>query len=120
MNELVPPVTLDNDERRLLRAGLLEWGGPARPTEAFAVAMGFTSAAGLPREAWGLWRRIEAGEVLAPEEWRRVLLAVELVFASDVVGSGLDWSITSGMSDEEALAVLRRLQQNSGPPARRP
>jgi hypothetical protein len=43
--------------------------------------------------------------------WRQVLLAVEVVFASDVVGSGLDWRITSGISDEESIAILRGLQR---------
>lgn len=52
-------VRLNADERAVLRAGLLDWGGPARPTDALAVAMGFTDAATLPREAWALWERID-------------------------------------------------------------
>ncbi len=40
-----------------------------------------------------------------------MLLAVEIVFASDVVGSGLDWATTSGIPDEESIAILRRLQR---------
>src|SRR6267378_3449538 len=35
-------VDLDERERELLSAGLAEWGGPARPTNALAVALGFT------------------------------------------------------------------------------
>lgn len=73
--------------------------------------MGFTSAESLSREAWALWTRIEAGEALTVGEWRQALLAVEVVFASDVVGSGLDWRITSGISDEESIAILRALQR---------
>lgn len=34
-------VPLSDEERRLLRAGLAEWGGPAHCTDEFAVAMGF-------------------------------------------------------------------------------
>ena len=105
------PVLLDDMERRFLRAALLDWGGPAGPTDALALAMGFTSADSLSREAWALWERIEAGEALAADDWRRVLLAAEIVFASDVVGSGLDWRITSGISDEESIALLRGLQR---------
>lgn len=104
-------VPLDDSERRFLRAALVEWGGPARPTDALAVALGFTSADRLAREARALWERIEAGDALTTGDWRQVLLAVEIVFVSDVVGSGLDWWITSGISDEESIAILRGLQR---------
>lgn len=65
----------------------------------------------MSRETWALWKRIEAGEVLSSQDWRRVLLAAESVFASDVVGSGLDWPITTGIPDAEAIAILRGLQR---------
>jgi len=103
-------VVLDERERRFLRAALLDWGGPAHPTDELAAAMGFSSAEALSDEAWALWKRIEAGETLTTEDWRRVLLAVEIVFASDVVGSGLDFRFTSGIPDEEAIRILRSLQ----------
>src|SRR5687768_18039087 len=45
------PVSLDDMERRFLRAALLDWGGPARPTDALAIALGFTSAASLDRKS---------------------------------------------------------------------
>ncbi len=89
----------------------MDWSGPASPTDELAAAMGFSNAETLPREAWALWTRIEAGEKLTTNDWRQVLLAVEIVFASDVVGSGLDWRVTSGMSDEESIRVLRELQR---------
>jgi hypothetical protein len=104
-------VPLDDMELRFLRAALLDWGGPARPTERLAVAMGFSGADSLSREAWALWERIEAGDALTAGECRQVLLAVEIVFASDVVGSGLDWRITSGIADEDSITILRGLQR---------
>ncbi|WP_155855956.1 hypothetical protein [Cellulomonas sp. URHD0024] len=104
-------VELDEPQRRFLRAALLDWSGPARPTDELAAAMGFSRAENLSREAWTLWTRIEAGEKLTTNAWRQVLLAVEIVFVSDVVGSGLDWRFTSGMSDEESIRVLRELQR---------
>ncbi|GAB2679395.1 hypothetical protein [Thalassiella azotivora] len=104
-------VVLDDGERRFLRAALLEWGGPARPTDELAAAMGFSSAERMAAEAWHLWHRIEAGDALTAGDWRRVLLAAEIVFVSDVVRSGLDWATTSGMPDSEALVVLRGLQR---------
>jgi hypothetical protein len=104
-------VALDDRERRLLRAALLEWGGPACPTDDLAAALGFSGAKNMAAEAWRFWQRIDAGDVLAPDEWRSVLLAAEIVFVSDVVGSGLDWATTSGIPDSEALAILRGLQR---------
>ncbi|GAB4004616.1 hypothetical protein GCM10028772_11020 [Nocardioides ultimimeridianus] len=95
----------------MLRAALLDWGGPANPTDEIAVAMGFADAATLSRDAWALWKRIEETGALSLADWRRVLLAVEVVIVSDVVGSGLDWSITSGISDEESIDLLRGLQR---------
>ena len=99
------------EERAVLRAGLLDWGGPASPTDALAAAMGFTDAAALPSEAWALWKHTDRSSSLTAEDWRRVLLAVEVVFVSDVVGSGLDWRFTSGFSDAETIEILRALQR---------
>ena len=46
------PVELDETQRQFLRAALLDWGGPAKPTDELAAAMGFGSAETLSREAW--------------------------------------------------------------------
>lgn len=105
------PVLLDKSERHFLRSALLDWGGPASPTDALAAAMGFTDAKSLSSEAWALWKRIEDGEALMADDWRRVLLAAEIVFVSDVVGSGLDWRFTSGLTDTDSIAILRGLQR---------
>jgi hypothetical protein len=104
-------VDLDDREREFLRAALLDWGGPARPTQEFAVAMGFADVEQLSNDARSLWRRIDRESALSVGDWRRVLLAAEVVFVSDVVGSGLDWRFTSGFSDEESIAILRGLQR---------
>jgi hypothetical protein len=112
MSDVAPEqVVLDDGERRFLRAALLDWGGPAHPTDELAVAMGFSSARSLSGEARALWKRIEARETLTTEDWRRVLLAIEIVFASAVMGSGLDFRYTSGLADEEAIKILRGLQR---------
>lgn len=105
------PVTLDERERQFLRAAMLEWGGPANPTDTLAVALGFGSATSMSRETWALWKRIDSGEQLSAGDWRRVLLAAEVVFSSDVVGSGLDWPISSGFPDADSIAILRGLQR---------
>ena len=104
-------VALDAEELRFLRAALLDWGGPARPTDEVAHALGFESASQVSDGTWALWKQIEERPALTIQEWRQVLLATEIVFASDVVGSGLDWATTSGIPDRESIEVLRRLQR---------
>ncbi|MGN6330335.1 MAG: GNAT family N-acetyltransferase [Motilibacteraceae bacterium] len=102
---------LSRDERAVLRAGLVEWGGPARCTEELALAMGFASVADLHQTGAVLAEAIRAGRPLSPRDWSRALLATEIVFASDLVGSGVEWATTTGLGDEETLRQLRSLQR---------
>ena len=111
MSEARPLEELSDIERELLRRGLLEWHGPARGTEEFAVAMGFADLDSLLREGRRIRGSLAGGEPLEPMDWARALLATEIAFASDVVGSGHDWSITTGLSDEETVRTLRSIQR---------
>jgi hypothetical protein len=103
-------VDLTAEEIRLVTAGLVEWGGPARCTDALAVAMGFVDVKDLFRQSKWLVTAIRSAEPLSPRDWTRALLATEIVFASDVLGSGSDWVSTVGWSDEKTIHVLRQLQ----------
>ncbi|MEW2382598.1 hypothetical protein AB0873_11010 [Micromonospora sp. NPDC047707] len=108
----VVAVDLSSDERFLLSRGLGEWGGPASPTEDLVRAMGFVSMEDLWRgEGRRLRAALDRGEPLTRSQWRKALLATEIVFASAVVGSGWDWSITTGLSDEETIKLLRVVQR---------
>jgi hypothetical protein len=102
---------LNRTERRLLRWGLIEWGGPALCTEEMAVALGFASVEDLFTETDRLIRVVESEQPMPALDWLRVLLATEVVFASNVIGSGRDWEATTGLSDEESLATLRVIQR---------
>lgn len=104
-------LNLSRDERELLRCGLLEWAGPARGTEEFAVAMGFSGLEDLLQDGKRIRSLLATGKSLEPIDWARALLATEVSFASDVVGSGHDWSITTGFSDEETIRILRSIQR---------
>ena len=104
-------IDLTDDERSLLRAGLLEWWGPTNPTDALAVALGFKDARDLSEQVGRLRSAIDARQPLAVEDWRRVLLATEIAFIDDVFGSGLDWPITTGFPDEMTVSMLRALQR---------
>ncbi|MCX5410406.1 hypothetical protein [Streptomyces sp. NBC_00059] len=103
-------LTMTDEESRLLQQGLMEWCGPARCTEEFAVAMGFDSAEDLSRRGMSIRSALAEKESLDPMDWARALLATEIAFASDVVGSGYEWSTTTGWADDSTLRVLRSAQ----------
>jgi hypothetical protein len=105
---------LTKEERELLFRGFLEWGGPAYPNDAMAVAIGFRNVDELLEEGLQIGEDIRSGRALTKRDWRRALLATEIVFASSVVGSGLDWSITTGFQDDETIAMLRSIQRKLG------
>jgi hypothetical protein len=80
--------------------------------------MGFDGVEGLQVDGRRLSQSIRAGQPLSRKDWRRALVATEVVFASDVFGSGVDWSITTGLSDEETIRILRSLQRKIARSAR--
>ena len=104
-------VDLSDEERTLLRCGLSEWGGPAHPSEPLATAMGFLGTNDFYAQRQRIRAVLADGDSLSMEDWRRALVATEIVFASDVVGSGLDWPTTTGLSDENTIRTLRGLQR---------
>lgn len=114
MAEELVHIDLGADELAFLDAALSEWGGPARPDDAMAAALGFDGAAGVPERARALRDRLRERPALSREDWRTVLLSSEIVFASDVVGSGLEWPTTTGHPDGWSIAVLRQLQATVG------
>lgn len=104
-------VELAEEERAMLRWGLLDWGGPASPTEALVRVMGFESIADLYTSARRIAELVWTGKGLSRRDWTRALVATEFVWASDVFGSGLDSVYTFGYSDAEAVAILRSVQR---------
>jgi hypothetical protein len=117
VDELIA-IDLTDDERGVLRAGLVEWGGPARVTQDLARAMGFLDQADLFRQCDRIITELEADRPLLAFDWARTVLATEIVFASDLVGSGVEWSITTGLSDEDTVRTLRGLQRKLPGPVR--
>ena len=83
---------------------------PPTALTAMARAMGFQSVANLLGEGDRIVNDIEARRPLTRRDWTRALLATEIVFASDVLGSGVEWPATTGLDDVETLRTLRRLQ----------
>lgn len=92
-------------------AGALSSGAvlPSAPRK-WPAPWGFASVDDLFAQTDRLTSAIAAG-AMSRLDWMRVLLATEVVFASDVLGSGIDWEATSGLSDEDSIAILRRVQR---------
>ena len=107
-------VHLSEDEIDLLRSGLGEWGGPAHATDELAVAMGFKGVDDLHVQARRLRAALAGSIPLTVVDWTRALAATEVAFASEVLGSGLDWTSTVGLSDEATIQLLRQLQRKLG------
>jgi hypothetical protein len=103
---------LTDDESAVLRAGLDAWGGPARATQEIAVAIGFRDQGDLLAEGDRIRIALETRQPLSPLDWARAVLATEIAFASQVVGSGEDWEITTGFSDADTIRILRQIQRN--------
>lgn len=104
-------IALAGDERNVLRCGLAEWDSPVGGTSALAVAMGFEDMTDLLVQGRRLRLALVGREPLTAKDWRKMLAATEIVFASDVFGSGPRWSSTTGFSDEETIRILRSLQK---------
>lgn len=101
---------LTDAERFVLNQGLAAWGGPAQCTEAMARAMGFRDVADLFDEGGRIVRDLHARRPLSRRDWTRALPATEIVFASDVLGSGTEWPATTGLDDRDTLQTLRGIQ----------
>ena len=108
--EVIDP-RLSVEERELLWQGLLQWGGPTRPTDAIARVIGFSSVDGMFDEMKPIQEGLKGGRPLAKRDWERALVATEIVFASNYYGAAGDWEIVTGWDDERTLRVLRGIQR---------
>ncbi len=98
-------------EIKLLRRALAEWGGPAHCSDELAFGMGFDSEADLLDKCTSFKSALVNDAPLAPPDWARILLAVEVVFVSDLAGSGVDWQTTTGFTDAATIETLRLIQR---------
>jgi hypothetical protein len=103
---------LTEREVTVLSYGLLEWGGSAQPTDAFAIAMGFESRLDLLETGHRMLDDIRAGKPMTHLDWTRALLATELVFISNMLGAALDWTALTHLSGEVTLETIRLLQSH--------
>lgn len=112
-SEQLRPVDLGltEDECEFLRAGMREWGGPASPSDDVAQLCGFADIAAMDDGLHRIDSALAEHRALRREDWRRALVATEIVFGSDTYGAGVEWQIVTGRDDSESLATLRELQR---------
>ena len=96
INDLLA-VELNDDEVRVLRHGLLEWGGPARCTHPIAQAIGFKSVDDLFEQGDRIRKALAERQPLPQRDWVRALLAAEIVFLRRChrIGRGLGGHVRS-------------------------
>ncbi|MFB6625342.1 hypothetical protein ACFCWD_14035 [Streptomyces sp. NPDC056374] len=102
---------MTESEVELLRRALLEWGSPARCSDQLAVGMGFAGERDLLDQCQRLRNALGADAPLGAADWARTLLATEIVFVSDLAGSGVEWQTTTGRDDEATIRLLRVIQR---------
>jgi hypothetical protein len=108
--DAVVPVELTKSERELLARGLLEWGGPARPSDAIARVIGFEDVETMHREGARIRRILKASGPLTKRDLQAALIATEIVWSSNFYGAAFDWEMVTGWDDATTLSVLRGLQ----------
>jgi hypothetical protein len=102
---------LAENETKLLCRSLLEWGGPAHCSDQLAVGMGFLNVQDMLDQCRRLRTALKDDAPLDAADWARTLLASEIVFVSDLAGSGVEWRITTGLDDEATIRTLRSIQR---------
>jgi hypothetical protein len=107
-------VPLPDEQRDLMVQALHQWGGPTRPTDTLARAMGFANREAIHREGRRIREALAERQPLTMRDWARALVATEFVFASSYYGAAGDWEAVTGWTDEQTLPVLRALQHTLG------
>ena len=102
---------LTEDERTLLYYGLIDWFGPAHGTDSLAVAIGFADLEDLSDQGGRIAEAIYEGEAVSRRDWSRAMFAAEVCFASDVLGTGSEFTVIHAGTDAHWIDVLRRLQR---------
>lgn len=100
----------DHDVREFFARALEESGGPAHVTDAMAVFVGFADANDMIKRCNDVADRVRREGRIAGDDLKRSQLACEILFSSDICGSGLDWEVTTRFGDAGAIVLLRRVQ----------
>jgi hypothetical protein len=104
-------VELTKDERDFIQQTLEQWALSAASTPFPFQLLGFSTWDEFRKLTGRLEQAVMAGEALTDLDWARVLFLTEITWASNLIGSGLDFAIVTRFSDTEAVGLLRGLQR---------
>ena len=102
------PFRLSGSEREFVIAALLQ--APGHCSDELARALGFLDANDCSLPANRYIQSLRLLKIPPIGEWRRILSIVEIMFCSEVFGSGIEWELITGISDSESLRNLRAIQ----------
>jgi hypothetical protein len=111
-------VDLSDDERTFIWQAMYQWQFSASRQPFPYQVLGLATWQEFAELTHRLAQAVTDQEPLTGLDWMRVLYLTECSWASDVVGSGLDFSIVTEFSDIDGLSLLRRLQRKIGRVAR--
>jgi len=110
-------INLDDDERRFMVEALNEYFGAAKRAVPFlSSSLGASSDDEFRALVWRLLEAIDNGQPLSELDWSRALFLAEISWASDLVGSGLDFA--TRFRDEDAVELVRSVQHKTVTPQR--
>ncbi len=101
---------LTEAERELLAAGVGQWGGPASPTHALAVALGVADVPTLLKRADTVHDVLQSNAEVSDDDLVFALQSTEINFASDRFGAGVEWATVTGYDDLSTVTMLRAIQ----------
>jgi hypothetical protein len=111
-------VDLTDDERNFVWQAMYQWQFSASRKPFPYQVLGLSTWHEFAELTYRLAHAVTDGQPLTGLDWMRVLYLTECSWASNVVGSGLDFSIVTEFSDIDGLSLLRRLQRKIGRIAR--
>jgi hypothetical protein len=104
-------IALTEDERDFVQQTLEQWALSAASTPFPFQALGLSTWEEFGELTGRLERGVLVGEPLTDLDWARVLFLTEITWASNLVGSGLDFATVTRFSDTTAVGLLRGLQR---------
>lgn len=106
-------IDLTERERDFTARALYEWHGSASWTPLPIDALGLSDWDEFDHLTERLETAVKSGEPLTDLDWARALFLTEISWASNLVGSGLDFAIVTGVDDNEAITLLRSIQRKA-------
>lgn len=112
-NEVLRPIDvgLNREEVEFMIVGFGQWYGPARPEAVSAQLVGYDTTDEMADGISHLRDALRAGAALSRRDWKRVLIATELIFGSDAFGAGVEWKIVTARDEVRDLRLLREIQR---------